>query len=489
MKRPVKIVLALVLLLVLGLVFVASFGGENYRRKVEAYKHNLIARGEKLTVAELATPATGDSKRAKEFMDLMSGYARLTNPPVLMEVVAPGAVTVRYRNMTPDEMLDYSRNTALVEKLRTVLSSNNLGFIYDFQKPAETRPLPELESRIDGEALATATTIQALATNDQSEAKSALFACVDLVHSFGEASGSFFDFARMNMTTGAVGASWEALNSPGWNEPELSALQGKWEAVDLLSRRANVIRAERAFWIEQFVALRNTNVDEFFVREVSPDTGFVADLKKRAQNLYDRYPRYWKWRSTWSYGEELFVLQAADLGLKFVHQSASTEAAAPARKTFDRGIRDLYQQHPMDSYAGAWAIFLVPLQDYLTKFAITETARRITITTIALKRYQLAHQSYPASLSELVPQYLAQVPIDFMDGKPLRYKLQPDGNFLLYSVGEDGVDDGGDPTPTTGNSWLKGHDIVWPRAATAQEVEDYQKAQKLKVAATGNGVN
>ncbi len=111
-----------------------------------------------------------------------------------------------------------------------------------------------------------------------------------------------------------------------------------------------------------------------------------------------------------------------------------------------------------------------------------EIARRITVTIIALKRYQLAHNAYPATLNELVPQYLAEVPKDFMDGKPLCYKLQPDGNFLLYSVGEDGEDNGGDPTPTSGNNWLKGRDIVWPRAATAKEIEDYQKAQGKKSA-------
>jgi len=28
---------------------------------------------------------------------------------------------------------------------------------------------------------------------------------------------------------------------------------------------------------------------------------------------------------------------------------------------------------------------------------------------------------------------IAKVPIDLMDGKPLRYRLQPDGDYLLYS--------------------------------------------------------
>ncbi len=59
MKRPVKIVLVVVLLLVVGLVVVPmlfSSGGGRYQREVEAYKRDLIAKGEKLTMAELAPP-------------------------------------------------------------------------------------------------------------------------------------------------------------------------------------------------------------------------------------------------------------------------------------------------------------------------------------------------------------------------------------------------------------------------------------------------
>ena len=115
----------------------------------------------------------------------------------------------------------------------------------------------------------------------------------------------------------------------------------------------------------------------------------------------------------------------------------------------------------------------------LAMLAMYETARRICVTAIALKRYRLEHGSYPASLNDLVPKFLAAAPIDFMDGKPLRYKLRPDGDFLLYSVGEDGVDDGGDPRPQPPYgppaSWLVGRDIVWPRVATPAALEEYNR--------------
>jgi hypothetical protein len=57
-----------------------------------------------------------------------------------------------------------------------------------------------------------------------------------------------------------------------------------------------------------------------------------------------------------------------------------------------------------------------------------------------------------------------------------------DETFLLYSVGDDGVDDGGDPTLSllagvTGSSlyWQGNHvrDWVWPQPAPAAEIQSY----------------
>jgi hypothetical protein len=83
-----------------------------------------------------------------------------------------------------------------------------------------------------------------------------------------------------------------------------------------------------------------------------------------------------------------------------------------------------------------------------------------TKAAIAVERHRLAHGSYPASLAELVPAYLPTVPVDQFDGKALRYKVV-DGKPLLYSVGCDGVDNGGTPyTPSDGAS-TNGHTDQW----------------------------
>ncbi len=73
---------------------------------------------------------------------------------------------------------------------------------------------------------------------------------------------------------------------------------------------------------------------------------------------------------------------------------------------------------------------------------------RLLLTSMALRAYELDHAGkYPDSLGELVPNYLNAVPLDpFANGigVPLVYRQKGSG-YLLYSVGPDGVDDGGRP--------------------------------------------
>ena len=113
-----------------------------------------------------------------------------------------------------------------------------------------------------------------------------------------------------------------------------------------------------------------------------------------------------------------------------------------------------------------------------------ETAKSVVVTAIALKRYQLKHGNYPADLKSLVPEFVPAVPLDPVDGQPLRYRRNADGTFLLYSVGENGVDDGGNPALEPGVTsssfaWQNPHalDWVWPQPATAAEIQKYYEEQ------------
>jgi hypothetical protein len=73
-------------------------------------------------------------------------------------------------------------------------------------------------------------------------------------------------------------------------------------------------------------------------------------------------------------------------------------------------------------------------QPCLEKFSL-----RATEIMLALKAYQLDKGKLPSNLSDLVPAYLSQIPIDPFDGKPLRYSRE---KMLIYCVGKDLKDTG-----------------------------------------------
>lgn len=78
-----------------------------------------------------------------------------------------------------------------------------------------------------------------------------------------------------------------------------------------------------------------------------------------------------------------------------------------------------------------------------------ETRQKCLIAAIAAERYRLQHHRYPESLAE-IKSLLANGPtaeavdmLDPFDGRPLRYKVEKQ-RLVIYSVGDDKKDDGGD---------------------------------------------
>jgi hypothetical protein len=87
------------------------------------------------------------------------------------------------------------------------------------------------------------------------------------------------------------------------------------------------------------------------------------------------------------------------------------------------------------------------------------TDTQALITTLSILRYKAERSEYPATLETLAEAgYIKEVPIDPFSGEPLVYKRTAD-NFVLYSVGENFVDDGG-----THSGWgtNEGDYVYWP---------------------------
>ncbi|HRQ72739.1 MAG TPA: hypothetical protein PLU35_06900 [Phycisphaerales bacterium] len=94
---------------------------------------------------------------------------------------------------------------------------------------------------------------------------------------------------------------------------------------------------------------------------------------------------------------------------------------------------------------------------------------------IALERYRMRHGDYPVTLTQLVPDCIDHISLDLWSGLPFGYvRVVPAADrlgrsYLLYSVGADGMDDGGHEAPRPEDR----HKTVWPAEQPRLKGYDY----------------
>jgi hypothetical protein len=96
-------------------------------------------------------------------------------------------------------------------------------------------------------------------------------------------------------------------------------------------------------------------------------------------------------------------------------------------------------KNPISSSPNPYPDFSLAWESTMKNLALMNMAK----TAIAIELYKSKHGTAPVSSSDLVPDLLDVLPVDYMDGEPLRYRKNPNGSVALYSVGDNGVDDGG----------------------------------------------
>jgi hypothetical protein len=110
----------------------------------------------------------------------------------------------------------------------------------------------------------------------------------------------------------------------------------------------------------------------------------------------------------------------------------------------------IWSQHTFGWYGHLWQIFedINPRWDTASQVQIalhrTQAISRLLILELAIRAYRSHHAAPPASLSEVAPAYIEQIPVDPFDpaGGLLRYVRNGDA-YIVYSLGQDGRDNGG----------------------------------------------
>lgn len=276
-------------------------------------------------------------------------------------------------------------------------------------------------------------------------------------------------FIRFWVAIDSLPVAWEALQASGWTEQQLERLQKAWERVDLVEALERSFVSSQAHGEEYFAWLRRPGMARREALYSSARSGGSPNLSQGLEQVGMDYLYFPAYKLTSIDADELCFLQTVQEGIIGPRLLQAHHPWAEARP-------HVYQvktnMNRIWSSALAFRYFVSmqvnPEWTWQQECAIQgECDRQMTLAAIALKRFQIRHGTLPSSLEALVPEFLAAVPWDYMSARPLCYRLKDDGSYLLYSVGLDGKDDGGDPTRVQRfyNSPWDGRDAVWPSLA------------------------
>jgi len=88
---------------------------------------------------------------------------------------------------------------------------------------------------------------------------------------------------------------------------------------------------------------------------------------------------------------------------------------------------------------------LQPLESICSALDDARTASDLVRIALALAACSAEHGRHPETLTELVPAYLDEIPTDPYSRQPYMYR-RTDRGYIVYSIGDDLRDDGGDNT-------------------------------------------
>jgi hypothetical protein len=504
MGRRGKILLAVGVALVVA-VLIPVIHHYQLRFATEAYIAQLKTQGEPMELAQVIPPPVPPQHNVVPF--ITNALVRLKyesiagrNTPPAMRGILPGRAMIGWQQpriigrQATNTWEDLDRElTAAKDDLNSFQNLTNhpiLDFNLDYEKGFDLR-LPYLALlRRSAQWLSAA----ALYDLHEGDPKSA---CADVRVMLAIAKGDsdervlISQYVRIAITAFGANDLWEILQDPNISDEDLAQLQQDWQSLDFTKSLEKALLFERVENLQECIQTRKSSekFDKLWGYSYASGTSTNQDFPPTEQrSLYLRKYDELRWRWFWSYQDELYGMQSLQVVIE-ASRMAQTNKSFQAVQAFSapRLIR-LNEKHSVNSMNGLRDVFRGdPFFAALRKAMGIETTRNVVITAIALKRYELRYHRLPDTLVEMVPDFLKSVPTDFMDGQPLRYRRNPDGTFLLYSVGENGKDDGGNPAlpkyvQSSNYYWQNSEalDWVWPQPATEAEIQTYYDRQKSR---------
>lgn len=488
MNRPLRILGVIVVGIVLIGTCALWLGRSRGQSALEKYKIGLRAKGEKLSAEELGYPRPPESA---ESLDRLQAAVTLTGrmpfQPATFEFmpfVGPGLVRRAWASSPPPTRstagatgnasdwesisAQFNKGADITADLREAVRVPPRYFYNDPTNFISGRRGPFVTIRNAAQWLA-GDVMVALRAGQLDRAAQDMRALTLLTHFLREDHTLVSQMVRVAVAGLGLSVTWQALQADGWNEKQLSGVQRDWEAVNFADAFETGMLGERALGESLFGMMKSaSSLERARFLQMGTLTGPVQ--LTTAEDYFEAFVVIPFWAAHME-DDELFFLKHHQINFDAIRRLSNGVPWREVETEMDSNQAALSRAFgsPMGKYRYLLSAIAIP--NFVKGAGVcvkSETQRRMTVTVLALERYKLETGGYPRSLETLIPRFLSAMPMDLMSAKPLCYRLDTDGTFTLYSVGEDGRDDGGDATlagTTNKFEFWSGRDAVWPVAA------------------------
>jgi hypothetical protein len=256
------------------------------------------------------------------------------------------------------------------------------------------------------------------------------------------------------------GILYDSTPSPG----ACRALTEKLAEVDLRGSAVKALEGERAIQLDMLQGIREGRPG--FSAPPVQGRAHLGSGESPAGLLSACAVMSWLWPTWSSTDDTLFLLRGMGLeiheaGLPFFEKDSGLSPEL-------RRVQAQLGSGPSLFHPRPFSLIIVHIYDRIAeRRAFGEANVGLARVALLLKAYRGEQGHYPESLDELARYEGKEVPLDPCSGQPFHYRRNGSG-FILYSVGADGVDDGGKVSVLAGQegpipplSSQKGADIMW----------------------------
>lgn len=420
---------------------------------------------ERMSRAEENGPATNDASRGQEFGDLPADFLLHSTP---VEVAAAGPAGQFYQ----DYILVRPWSRENLPFLADWFDANHEAIddlVFGLDRPAWGLPAPggirgerELNSWIEtaiagaqrqAARVLLARTLYSIGQEDWAGARRDGLAILNLSAHLADAPFLVDQLVAIAIDGMGLSAIQQLAQSSGVPADELRKLLQDLDGIGPASRlEATMDRGERYFGLREVVECSTTpdlherlsvslelsnlmgtdspsNLNLRVLNHLSIDWNVVL---RRLNSTYDQVVKAAK------------IVDSRDRRTALLAIDAEVAAADARAQDAASALRRVWTSAARGELA-ADVFMSISLMQFGSIFAIEDRNRIdrvLTRTAIALAIYRAENGEYPGSLGDLAPDVLAIAPVDPVYGGPLGYRRTDDG-FLVYSIGFNGVDDGG----------------------------------------------